>query len=74
MSNLEKQGIIESVDGPTTPWVSPLIVTQKNDNIRTCVEINQAIKRERHSILASYTLNGAKIRSPLRLSSAHSCS
>ena len=40
---MEKDDIIEKVDGPT-PWVSPLVIVpkQKNrDDIRICVDILQ---------------------------------
>ena len=42
LDKLERQGIIEPVDGPT-PWVSPLVVTPKPKNpdefvfVSTCV-------------------------------------
>ena len=51
LDRLERQGIIEPVDGPT-PWVSPLVVTPKPknpDEIRLCVDMrqpNRAILRE----------------------------
>ena len=50
---LERQGIIEPVDGET-PWVSPFVVTLKPknpDQNRVCVDMrqpNRAILRERH--------------------------
>ena len=55
LDKLERQGIIEPVDGPT-PWVSPLVVTPKPknpDQIRVCVDMrqpNRAILRERHNL------------------------
>ena len=34
--NLEEQGIIEKVEGPT-PWVSPLVIIPKrNGDVRLC--------------------------------------
>ena len=49
LNNLEQQGIIEKVEGPT-PWVSPLvIIPKKNGGVRVCVDMrmaNAAIKRE----------------------------
>ena len=44
--------IIESVNGPT-PWVSPLVIIPKNDDVRICIDMrqaNKAIVRERHPI------------------------
>ncbi|CAB3986413.1 Transposon Ty3-I Gag-Pol poly [Paramuricea clavata] len=52
LDKLERQGIIEPVDG-LTPWVSPLVVTPKPknpDEIRLCIDMrqpNRAILRER---------------------------
>lgn len=49
LDNLERQGIIELVDGPT-PWISPLvIIPKKNGNVGVCVDMrmaNKAIRRE----------------------------
>ncbi|VDI77264.1 Hypothetical predicted protein [Mytilus galloprovincialis] len=53
LEKLEKQDIIEKVDGPT-PWVSPIVVAPKPKNkneIRLCVDMrepNKAILRSRH--------------------------
>ncbi len=51
LDNLESQGIIEKVNGPTT-WVSPLVIApNKNGSVRLCVDMrmpNKAILRERH--------------------------
>ena len=42
LSNLEQQGIIEKVNGPT-PWVFPLVVTPKKDgDVRICVDMRVA--------------------------------
>ena len=57
LEQLERQGIIEKVDGPT-PWVSPLVVIpKKNGDIRICVDMrlpNKAIDRERHASYANH--------------------
>jgi len=49
--NLQKQGIIEPVEGPT-PWVSPLVIVPKPSGaVRLCVDMrraNEANIRERH--------------------------
>ena len=74
LSNLEQQGIIEKVNGPT-PWVSPLVVTPKKDeDVRICVDMrvaNRAIVRERHPMPTiddlTHTLNGATVFSKLDL-------
>ena len=59
LDKLERQGIIEPVDGPT-PWVSPLVVTPKPknpDQIRVCVDmrqpatVNDAIRKLSEDIL-----------------------
>ena len=51
LERLEKLDIVEKVDGPTD-WASPIVVaTEKNGEIRICVDMrkaNEAIKRERH--------------------------
>ena len=37
LDQLEQQGIIEKVDGPT-PWVSPLVITpKKSGDVHICV-------------------------------------
>ena len=74
LENLEKQGIIEKVEGPT-PWVSPLVATpKKNGDARICVDMrraNQAIQRERHPSPTvddlTHTLNGSTVFSKLDL-------
>ncbi len=68
LDNLESQGIIEKVDGPTT-WVSPLVIApKKNGSVRLCVDMrmpNKAILRERHpSPMVDdlvHNLNGATV-------------
>jgi len=53
IDSLQKQGIIEPVQGPT-PWVSPLVIVPKPSGaVRLCVDMrraNEAIIRERHPI------------------------
>ena len=74
LDQLEQQGIIEKVDGPT-PWVSPLVITpKKSGDVRICVDMrmaNTAIKRERHPTPTIddliHTLNGATVVSKLDL-------
>ena len=80
LDKLERQGIIEPVDGPT-PWVSPLIVTPKPknpDEIRLCVDLrqpNRAILRERHITPTIddliHDLNGATVFSKIVLNSGY---
>ncbi len=65
--NLEEQGIIEKVEGPT-PWVSPLvIIPKKNGEVRLCIDMrraNKAINHRRHPSPTVddlvHNLNGAK--------------
>ena len=70
LDQLEKQGIIEKVDGPT-PWVSPLVITpKKSGDVRISMRMaNRAIKRERHPTPTLddliHTLNGATVFSKL---------
>ena len=75
LEKLEKDGIIESVYGPTE-WVSPIVVAKKRDSeeIRMCVDMrqaNRAIKRTRHVIPTleelRYDVNGAVCFSKLDL-------
>ncbi|KAJ1204329.1 hypothetical protein NDU88_008107 [Pleurodeles waltl] len=53
LANLEEQGVIEKVSGPT-PWVSPMVIAEKPKQPGKnclCFDMrlpNQAIKRERH--------------------------
>ena len=51
LDSLERQGIIEKVDGPT-PWISPLVVIpKKSRDVRLCVDMrmaNKAINQELH--------------------------
>ena len=74
LDNLERQGIIEKVEG-ATPWVSPLVVIpKKNGGVRLCVDMrmpNKAIRRERHPSPTVddliHNLNGATVFSKLDL-------
>ncbi|XP_006824607.1 uncharacterized protein LOC102801657 [Saccoglossus kowalevskii] len=67
LQKLEELDIIEKAVG-ATPWVSPIVVVSKKENIRICVDMrapNTAIERERHPIptiedLIVY-LNGATV-------------
>jgi len=53
IQNLQRQGIIEPVQGPT-PWVNPVVILPKPSGaVRLCVDMrqaNEAIVRERHPI------------------------
>lgn len=78
ITKLERDDIIEKVEGPT-PWVSPVVtVPKKNGDIRLCVDMrvaNRAIKRERHIMptlddLVS-DLNGSTVFTTLDLSQAY---
>ena len=76
INNLEQQGIIERVVGPT-PWVSPIVVAPRpKDSSRVCIcidmrEANKAIQRERHVMPTVddliHDLNGAVVFSHLDL-------
>ena len=49
---LEKLDIIVKAEGPT-PWVSPVVIVPKKNDIRLCVDMrqaNEAVIRERHPI------------------------
>jgi len=74
LAQLEQQGIIEKVEGPT-PFVSPLVIVPKKDgDVRLCVDMrmaNKAIRRERHPTPTIddliHSMNGAKVFSKLDL-------
>ena len=74
LDQLERDGIIEKVEG-ATPWVSPLVVIPKKDgDVRLCVDMrmpNQAIQRERHPMPIVddliHKLNGATVFTKLDL-------
>ena len=78
LERLEKEDIIEKIDGPT-PWVSPIVVVPKPDGqVRICVdmrEANQAIQRERHPMPTLDELiedmNGATVFSTLDLTAGY---
>ena len=47
ISELEKMGVIEKVDGPSD-WISSLVAVKKGDKLRICIDprdLNKAIKR-----------------------------
>ena len=50
---LEKLGVIEKVDTPTS-WINPLVAVEKpNGDVRICLDMrqaNQAIQREKHTV------------------------
>ena len=54
LAQLEKQGIVTKVDGPTD-WVSNLVIMEKKDKrVRVCLDLkplNQAIKRKHYVML-----------------------
>ena len=78
LERLEKQDIIEKVDGPT-PWISPLVIIPKrNCEVRLCIDMrmaNRAILREQHpsptvdDLMHSH--NGATVFSKLDLRSGY---
>ena len=80
LENLEKQGIIEPVQGPT-PWVSPVVAVpkpHKPNEIRLCLDLrhpNKAVKRHRHPTPTideiTTDLNGACFFSKLDLRSGY---
>ena len=78
IDSLERQGIIEKVDGATA-WVSPLVVApKKNGGVRLCVDMrmpNKAIQRERHPSPTVddlvTNLNGATVFSKLDLKAGY---
>ncbi|XP_063400348.1 uncharacterized protein K02A2.6-like [Mytilus trossulus] len=80
LEKLEKQDIIEKVDGPT-PWVSPIVLAHKPKNkneIRLCVDMrepNKAILRSRHITPTLddmiLDLNGSKVFSKMDLRSGY---
>ncbi len=78
LKQLEKDDIIEKVQGPT-PWISPVVVIPKSDGtVRLCVDMwmaNQAIQRERHPSPTVddliHAMNGAQVFSKLDLRSGY---
>ena len=79
LQKLLEQDIIEEVVNQPTPWISPIVCTQKKDGgTRVCVdmrEANQAIERERHVMptLQDFKaeVNGSKFFSKLDLKQAY---
>ena len=52
LKKMEVNGIIEKIDQPT-PWVSSIVVVEKNGSVRICIdlkELNKAVMREHHHI------------------------
>lgn len=52
LDELENLDVIEKASGPT-PWISPVVVVPKKNDIRLCIDMrqaNSAIIRERHPI------------------------
>lgn len=77
LKQLENQGIIEKVEGPT-PWISPLVIPKNDGTVRLCVDMrmpNRAIQRERHPSPTVddliHAMNGAKVFSKLDLRSGY---
>jgi len=80
LEQLEKDDMIEKVNGPT-PWVSPVVIVPKPNNpdeIRLCVDMrkaNEAIQREKHITPTiddiMLRLNGAKHFSKLDLNQGY---
>ena len=78
LDELEKLGVIEKVNGPTS-WVNPLVVVEKESgDVRVCLDMrraNQAIVREKHPVpTVEETLqeiSGAKVFSKLDLNMAY---
>ena len=73
IQELLKMDIIEPVEGPT-PWVNPVVIVPKGDDIRLCIDMrraNEAIVRERHPIPTTddvlHNMNGSKMFSKLDL-------
>ena len=79
LKKLEEPDIVEKVANQPTPWISPIVDTQKKDGgTRICVdmrEANQAIERERQTMpkLQDFKaeVNGAKFFSKIDLKQAY---
>ena len=75
LERLQKEDIIETVEGVASKWVSPIVVVPVTDNdIRMCIDlrkVNQAVIREKYPIPTMQEmlaeLNGAKVSSKLDL-------
>ena len=78
LKELEKQDIIEPVEGPTL-YISPIVVIPKKDgSVRICVDMNvpnRVIQRERHQSPTVddllHALNRAQLFSKLELQSGY---
>nr|XP_006817021.1 PREDICTED: uncharacterized protein K02A2.6-like [Saccoglossus kowalevskii] len=77
LQKLEELDIIEKAVG-ATPWVSPIVVVPKKENIRICVDMrapNTAIERERHPIPTIedliVDLNGATVFTKIDLNKGY---
>lgn len=70
IKRLDKQDVMEKVNGPT-PWVSNTLIVPKHnapEQIRFCIDIrkaNRSLKRERHVVPTTddiiLELNGSKV-------------
>ena len=52
LDRMTKLGVITKVEGPT-PWVSQLVITKKNGEVRVCIdprELNKALLREHYTL------------------------
>ena len=73
LEELEKMDVIVKATGPT-PWISPIVIVPKENDIRLCIDMRQAntaIIRERHPIPTVdgvlHDLNQSKIFSKLNI-------
>ena len=51
LAELEQEGIIEDVTNEATPWINPLVIVPKGNDIRLCIDMrcaNKAISRTRY--------------------------
>lgn len=71
LEELAKMNVIEKAAGPT-PWISPVVIVPKENDIRRCIDMRQAntaVIRERHPIPTVdevlHDLNESKIFSKL---------
>ena len=52
LDRMTKLGVNTKVEGPT-PWVSQLVITKKNGEVRVCIdprELNKALLREHYTL------------------------
>ena len=77
LAQLEAAGIIEDVTNEATPWINPLVIVPKGNDIRLCIDMrcaNKAISRTRYptptvdDVLIS--VRGSKLFTKLDLNSA----